>query len=195
MPCVAALRERDRRSGLPEPEVAPPHLIRLYLPSSLGRQDREAPTIIPLADKERRLRHAQCMDALLSLRKRLRVGAMLFDRKHAQVAGTGTRKNTRMQSLIDRYKVKETRDVECYRDARKALERLDPDGIWKKTLHPLKPEDVRAPFRGQVETKKRRTKRRVLEPEGTRVLSWIWRTTAQSKDNNTTTSGEVEEGE
>jgi len=30
--------------------------------------------------------------------------------------------------------------------------------------------------------------------EGTCVLSWIWRTTAQSKDNDTTTSGEVEEG-
>jgi len=74
------------------------------------------------------------MDALLSLCKDLRVGAMLFDRKHAQVAGTGTRKNTRMQSLIDRYKVKENRDTECYRDARKALERLDPDGGWKKNI-------------------------------------------------------------
>lgn len=197
MPCVAALRERDRRKGLLEPEVAPPHTIRLYLPSSLGCQDREAVSIAPLADKERRLRHAQCMDALLSLRKRLRVGAMLFDRKHAQVAGTGTRKNTRMQALIDRYKTKENRDAECYREARKALERLDPNGTWKKTLLPLRPEDVRAPFRGQVESKRKRSKRRknALESEGTRVLSWIWKTTAQSRgDDATPVSADVEEG-
>lgn len=181
----------------PDPDDLLPETINLHLPSNLPSVLRNVPQAKELIEKERRLRHAECLDALTSLRRRLRIGARLFDQKMMQTAGTGTRRNTRMQSLIDQYQARKNRDANRYRAARKALMVLDPQGDWKSYLLPLRAEDEVAPFRAQEERKKKR--RRTNEPgssEGYRSLSWIWKTVSQTPDREgeEVSEKEVEDG-
>lgn len=181
----------------PDPDDLLPETINLHLPSSLPSALRNLPQAKDLIEKERRLCHAECLDSLTSLRRRLRIGARLFDQKMMQTAGTGTRRNTRMQSLIDHYQARKTRDANRYRASRKALMVLDPHGDWKSYLLPLRTEDEVAPFRAQEERKKKR--RRTNEPgssEGYRTLSWIWKTVSQTPDREgeEVTEKDVEDG-
>ena len=172
----------------------------LLLPSSFPGHVRSGANLVPLAVKEQRLRHAQCREALTSLRRRLRVCARLFDNKRLHTAGTGTRPNTRMQALLDRQAIHRDRDVERYRAARNALASLDPDGPWQNTLRPLLNQDIRAPIRGQVETMKITKKRKSrqgadLESEGRRTLSWLWLSTPQiDGTSDEAAKHELEEG-
>lgn len=158
----------------------------LCLPSSLPENLRSDPALASLVEKEHRLRLPQCREALASLRRRLRICARLFDSKKLHTAGTGTRPNTRMQALLDKHALYRERDVERYRAARNALILLDSQGPWQQTLKPLLPQDIHPPIRGQEETAKGRAKGKrsrkgtVLESEGRRTLSWIWRAIPQA---------------
>lgn len=183
--------------GTLDPDDVLPETIPLYLPSGLPINLRFQPQVKELREKERKLCIAECLDALASLRRRLRIGARLFDQKTLHAAGTGTRRNTRMQSLIDQYVAKKNRDAERYRAGRKALLAIDANGDWTTYLLPLRPEDETAPFRAQEERKKKQ--RRTGESgksEGYRTLSWIWRTVPQSAggDSSDMSNEEVEEG-
>lgn len=171
----------------------------LCLPSSLPSSLRNAPGNIALANKEARLRLPQCRVALATLRRRLRTCARLFDSKRLHTAGTGTRPNTRMQSLLDSHGEQRDRDVKRYRAARKALVVLDPSGVWQKNLQPLLQQDIHAPIRGQATSikvsKKRKSGKENLESEGRRTLSWIWRAIPQSDGaSDEAVSQELEEG-
>ena len=136
--------------------------IRLFLPSGLHAAHRKLCSK-DLLEKECRLRHAQAEDALITLRRHLRAQATIFDRKKLHTAGTGTRPNTRMQALLERYNDKIGRDAARYRAARAALVELDPSTSWRSRLQDLHDSHIRAPARGQDEPS-----------EGRRRLSWIW---------------------
>lgn len=158
----------------------------LCLPSSLPETLHNDPALASLVEKEQRLRHAQCHEALASLRRQLRICARLFDSKKIHTAGTGTRPNTRMQALLDKHALYCERDVERYRAARNALIILDPQGNWQQSLKPLLSHHIHPPIRGQEETAKGRAsgkrsrKGAALESEGRRTLSWIWRAIPQT---------------
>lgn len=174
----------------------------LCLPSCLPERLRKDPALAPLLEKERRLRLPQCREAIASLRKRLRICARLFDSKKLHTAGTGTKPNTRMQALLDKHGLYRERDIERYKAARKALVILDPAGAWQQHLKPLLPQDIHPPIRGQEVTAKGRAKGKrarngtVLESEGRRTLSWIWRAIPQadSADNDVIAAKELEDG-
>lgn len=174
----------------------------LCLPSALPETLRKDPALAHLIEKERRLRLPQCREALSSLRRRLRICARLFDSKKIHTAGTGTKPNTRMQALLDKHGLYRDRDIERYRAARKALVSLDPKGAWQQILKPLLNEDIHPPIRGQEVTAKGRAqgkrsrKGTVLESEGRRTLSWIWRSIAQVEgaENDIAAAKELEDG-
>lgn len=175
----------------------------LCLPSFLPEHLRNDPALAPLLEKERRLRLPQCREAIASLRKRLRICARLFDSKKLHTAGTGTKPNTRMQALLDKHGLYRDRDIERYKAARKALVVLDPSGAWQQHLKPLLPQDIHPPIRGQELTAKGRAKKKrgrndtVLESEGRRTLSWIWRAIPQADgaDTDVAAAKELEDGE
>ena len=159
--------------------------IPLHLPSAIPANIRDACCIPGLPEKEIRLRYAQCDDALISLRKHLRIGATLFDHKMQHTSGTGNKPNTRMQTLLKNYKAKEESDKERYRQACKALLDLNPTGSyndWKERFHELQDEDAHPPFR------------KTGESEGRRTLSWIWRTPIGQQDEDEVSEEEIENG-
>lgn len=171
----------------------------LCLPSALPVNVRESSGLTALAVKEARLRLPQCRVALATLRRRLRTCAKLFDSKRIHTAGTGTRPNTRMQTLLESHATQRDRDVERYRAARKALVVLDPAGSWQKNLRPLLQQDIHAPIRGQATSvnvgKKRKGGKGNLESEGRRTLSWIWRAIPQTEGtSDEAINQELEEG-
>ena len=163
--------------------------MELCLPSDLSSRIRSTyDGLDTLVTKELRLRLPQCREALASLRKRLRTCARLFDSKRVHTAGTGTRPNTRMQALLDKFAIQRDRDAERYRAARKALVVLNPTGSWQTTLRPLLDSDIRAPLRGQASSvdvpAKRKARHANLESEGRRTLSWIWRSIPQTEGSS-----------
>lgn len=177
----------------------PAELIPIELPSNLPANVRSSCQIKELADKELRLRLAQCYESLASLRRELRIGAFLYDHKKLQVAGTGQRRNTRMLTFMQSHTEKKGRDADRYRHARRALAALDPNGSWQRTLLPLRAEDEVAPFRGQEENQKKRKRSNKSGAkeisEGYRTLSWIWKTVAQKTGDTATTPASAEEVE
>jgi hypothetical protein len=156
MPGIADLRTVNPHSHS-RPESHP-----LYLPSgtSTGMRQNEFGS---LAMQETRLRLAQAEDALVELRRLLRITAGLWHYKFKQI-GPSQRSGTRARAMIERFQMKVTRTAERYRAARAALVSLDPMGSWILRLRDLKSSDIKSPERGDNDD----------AGEGRRQLSWIW---------------------
>lgn len=177
MPCVSAYRQLpssqltqlstesssgDERARHDEVALTSAVDIKLFLPSALPA---EARATLPndFVAKYRRLREAQAEDALVSLRRSIRRGALLVQHKQDHTTGPGVAANTRMQNAIANHNAKALLDAERYRAARAAMLAMDPTGGWQRRLKELNPEDIKPPLRAQGET------------EGRRELTWIWR--------------------
>ena len=155
------------RQDVPEGETLHPESIPLHLPSSIQAGHGLSEDFVNI---EKRLRVAQADDALVELRRLLRVVMGLWDYKFSQL-GPSQRANTRARSMISRFQDKVQRCAERYRAARLALTRLDPTESWSERFLELKPEHVKGPGRGKDD-----------ESEGRRELSWIWMVKANSWD-------------
>jgi hypothetical protein len=165
MPGVTQMRQINstRTDAMPtEQDTEMPEAIPLWLPSSLPSRLRESGCVDGLVEKERRLRLAEADDALVALRRQLRITTGVFNYKKTHVSGTGQKSNTRARTLLSQLTAKTKLFADRYRAARKALSTLDPDGDWRRRLLPLRPEDIRGPTRQDDES------------EGRRELTWIW---------------------
>lgn len=145
-----------------EQDTEMPESIPLWLPSSLPSGLRKTGCVDGLIEKERRLRLAEADDALVALRRQLRITTGVFNYKKTHVSGTGQKSNTRARTLLSQLTAKTKMFADHYRAARKALSILDPNGDWERRLLPLCPEDIRGPTRQDDES------------EGRRRLTWIW---------------------
>jgi hypothetical protein len=166
MPGIAQLRQTNptRIDAMPnEQDIEKPESIPLWLPSALSAGLRETGCVNGLLDKERRLRLAEADDALVALRRQLRITTGVFNYKKTHVSGTGQKSNTRARTLLSQLTTKTKLFADRYRAARKALGVLDPNGDWQHRLRPLRAEDIRGP-----------TKTDDDESEGRREVSWIW---------------------
>ncbi|KAJ2914795.1 hypothetical protein MD484_g5622, partial [Candolleomyces efflorescens] len=159
-PCVVTLLPNfDSESD--GPTLTRSENIPLHLPSSLPLPLRSS---IPLlVEKERKLREAQCNDALGEIRRQRRILTGLVQFKKLNMAGQGNKPNTRVRSLYNRIQAKITRAEMRYRVARAALATLDPNGEWTSRLRVLKPEDIRGPGKDPEEVS-----------NGRYIMSWIW---------------------
>ena len=170
MPGITQLCQMSptRTDAMPNNQDADkPESIQLWLPSSLPAGLRESGCVNGLVDKEFRLRLAEADDALVALRRQLRITTGIFNYKKTHVSGTGQRANTRARTLLSQLTSKTRLIADRYRAARKALAILDPNGDWNRRLLPLRTEDIRGPTRTDDD-----------ESEGRRELSWIWVTTS-----------------
>ncbi|KAJ3529892.1 hypothetical protein NMY22_g8804 [Coprinellus aureogranulatus] len=167
------LREEDVNSS----KTVKPYDLSLWLPSQIGRR---AKFPITLAEIEFKLRKAQALDALTTIRRNLQRRATVYDLKHRWLRGQGA--NTRALNLVSTLQRKIESAKEEYLQARKAL--LSLAGVLgKKKVEeyflPLANDDLRA-----------------LSPESTITApsagqtkavgqSWIWKHPGASDDNLT----------
>jgi hypothetical protein len=168
MPVISQLRQINstRTDALPtDQDSEKPESLQLWLPSSVPSGLREAGCVDGLLDKECRLRLAEADDALIALRRQLRITTGVFNYKKTHVSGTGQKSNTRARTLLSQLSAKTKLFADRYRAARKALSILDPNGEWQHRLLPLRAEDIRGPTRLDDD-----------ESEGRRQLTWIWLT-------------------
>lgn len=100
-----------------------PESIPLFLPSQLSTSQRGAMCTPGLQHKELHLRYAQANDTLHDLR-RMFIG--MVDRHKKQSLGTGTKANTRVNTVLRGFKARIMRAADCYRAARAAMDVLDP---------------------------------------------------------------------
>jgi hypothetical protein len=152
---------------VPDGEALHPEDILLHLPSGIPTSQNVPESLV---DIEKRLRVAQADDALVELRRLLRITLGLWDYKFNKL-GPGQRANTRTRSIIAKFQEKIKRCVTRYRVARLALAKLDLTGSWSERFPELKAEDVRGPG-----------KREDGESEGRRELSWIWMARSDNQD-------------
>ena len=161
-PCVAPLLVPSLSvSDLDSHTVELAETTPLHLPSSLSQNLRQS--ISNVCERERRLREAQADDALSEIRRQRRIIKGLWQFKKMNVAGTGNKPNTRMQTLYKRFNNKTLRYAERYRAARRALVTLDPSGLWSERLRQLNAEDIRGPGRDDD-----------TSSNGRFEQSWIW---------------------
>jgi hypothetical protein len=139
--------------------------IPLHLPSSLDSETRARVCVQQVADHERLLCIAQLQDSLVELRHTRKIRRQLMMNHYMQIAGQGTRANTRSRAVLSSIEGRIAKYVERYRIARKALIRLDPTGDWQETYLELKDSDNRGPGKDIEE-------RGV--GDGSYFRSWIW---------------------
>ncbi|KAI0688809.1 hypothetical protein C8Q76DRAFT_772031 [Earliella scabrosa] len=172
MPVVAPLRAAHVRTQTP---LAVPKAedVLLFLPSALSLDLLSNETLAGLREKERRLRVAQMSDALAEIRRIRRVLAAISEFRKLNVNGTGQRAVTRNLGLYERFMTKQKRSAQRYRDARTAMEKLEPGGAWTQIYRPLLDGDLRGPRREDDE---------VIPSEGRYEISWIWLTLQPTRD-------------
>ncbi|KAH9974339.1 hypothetical protein BGW80DRAFT_1130440, partial [Lactifluus volemus] len=141
--------------------ISEPETFDLCLPSSPSLSVSVLHAIPDLVEKEKRIRLAQMHDALVNLRRLLRITMGLWQYKYKHI-GPSQRVNTRARSCISRFQDKVHLCAERYRASWRALLQLDSNGPWVTTFRELKKEDVVFPGKGDD------------EGEGFRVISWIW---------------------
>jgi hypothetical protein len=154
IPCASQL--------LPPDPQTDPTLVQLILPSSLTPPLRS--TVPRMAEIERKLRVAQCDDALAEIRRQRRLISGLFTFKKLNLSGQGNKPNTRLRSIFNRINSKTDRLAERYRAAYKALLDLetDPNAPWRSRLRFLAAKDVSGPGKESGES------------SGRYQASWIW---------------------
>lgn len=131
-------------SNIPNPDEPrlKPEDVKLWLPSSIPPNRRDAVCIPGLASTEERLRTAQCRDALESIRHVLRVKSrmVLFKNKNVR----GQTHSTRSRAVIDRVHGRAKGNAEKYCVAWNAKLALAGPGEWESTLRPLLDQDIRS---------------------------------------------------
>jgi hypothetical protein len=160
-PCVAPLLPSATVDDTEGQQRTTPEDLALYLPSALPTTLRS--TIPLLVEKEKKLREAQCDDALGEIRRQRRILTGLVQFKKLNLAGQGNKPNTRVRSLYNRIQAKVTKADMRYQAAHAALASLDPNGDWSLRLQVLKPGDIRGPGRDPEEVS-----------NGRFIMSWIW---------------------
>ena len=149
--------------------------IKLWLPSQLDAENRDATCLGGVVNSEKDLRFAQLEDSLNDLRqaRRTRCGLILFHK--VQLAGQGQRTQTKSQAAMRTIQDRINRCVHRYRVARNALVRLAASGDWSSLYLPLTDNDNRGPGKEPEE---------MACSDGQYSPSWIWRsaTTTISPD-------------
>ncbi|PPQ82081.1 hypothetical protein CVT26_003681 [Gymnopilus dilepis] len=132
--------ERSKPGSTDESEKA--EGIPLWLPSALSKTDRDKVCLPGLAAAEERLRTAQCIDSLASIRATLRLKSrmVLFKNKNVR----GQRSGTRSRELINRVHNRARKYAARYRAARAAKLALTGPGPWEASLQVLHDSDVRS---------------------------------------------------
>ena len=119
-----------------------PEEFELLLPSQLPTHLRRA-NHSRLLEAERRLRLAKLESSLRDLRRLLRIKAAVY--LHKQRNNISQKGGTRAHTIMHRFAVKIASTAQRYRENRKAMLALEPNGTWLDRYKVLREEDIRAP--------------------------------------------------
>lgn len=164
IPTVIALRRvHDREAAASNLPELKPHELPLWLPSQIKNQ---VPFDIRLAEIEWKLRIAQAHESLENVRHNLQMRAHLHRFKRQNVRGQGA--NTRARNAIAVVQARIDAAAKEYRVSQAALVSLAAllgKVGWCNILKPLEDSDIRELTEGEDG-----------DSEGTRRISWIWKT-------------------
>ncbi|KAF7982533.1 hypothetical protein HWV62_28158 [Athelia sp. TMB] len=150
----------------------------LWLPSAIPQEMREQACVPGLIKIETCFQLAVMDDALVNLRRQIRISSSVRGHTQANGGGTSQKLGTRSLAVVARFREKIDRCAARYRAAYAALMSLDPNGEWKTRLFVLQNEDLRSLHRKREDDGAKPKKRKRGEPdrpsEGWRQLSWIW---------------------
>lgn len=164
MPQTIVICENDQPTDESGTKGVSAHNIKLYLPLSF-----KAGVSTSLRMYEWKLREGQAYNALDDLRHHLRLRSQLCHYKKEYVRGV--KQVTRSVAALDKCKVKVDAAAAKHRAAHKVLTDLSPYLLthvphdWSRHLKMLAESDIRGLSNGDEH-----------ETEGTRKVSWIWRT-------------------
>ncbi|KAF7290707.1 CxC2 domain-containing protein [Mycena indigotica] len=190
MPGIEGLRlaEEENRN----PDIAPPaaEVSKLWLPSDLSAEEREAICRPDLVETEAQLRLGQCSDSLGKIRGHLHAKTHLIDTRNANAVGQSL--STRFGTLIGRVGDQARRQAVKYREVRAALVRLKgPD--FAPQFHDLQDDDLRVHVESASDAQARAalgklgsSRRARNEPSVTKKMlpvSWIWFTGGEADDD------------
>lgn len=152
--------------------------VRLALPSEISPSHRSLVCSARIQEMERRLREAQCRDALQDIRNKLHTIDHLYRYKKLNVRHQGP--NTRARSDIAGQDKRKLQAVQKYRRARQAKLALSGHGAWETELRVLNDNDIRAleeddPNSIAAQKKRKQSGNKSVPAEGRRTISWIWR--------------------
>ncbi|KAG1725657.1 hypothetical protein EDB19DRAFT_1897750 [Suillus lakei] len=171
MPFVSRLRANEDCPRSPTDATPAVEAINLWLPSGVGP---DTPCSTQLYRFKWMLRCAQANDALRDIRNLLRLRSHLYKFKDNHIIGQAA--NTHARSTINKTDVKVSMAAERYEVARAALttlaQILDEDPAWKDIFKPLNRNKDLKSLKDMWEK----------ETEGTRHLSWIWKTPGVAED-------------
>jgi len=150
--------------------------IKLWLPSHLDMDERDALCSGGVVASEREFRFGQVHDSLDELRKarRIRRGLILFHK--VQLVGEGQKTQTQSRAVMHTVQERIDRAVCRYRTSRAALLRLDPSGSWQELYRTLGDRDNRGPGKEPEE---------VPTSDGQYFPSWIWLTSSNMTAGDT----------
>lgn len=181
---VVAEDEQRRREDLPQPLA---ENVRLWMPSELPADARQAGCVANLPAMELQLRVAQCHEALDAIRSHLHAKKHLINRRNKNV--TGQKKSTRSRTIIGLVADRVVIQSQKYARAREALFKLGGVEEYGEEFKVLLPEHIvldgneqqdnheasrrmnRAGGGGPRSSKKHPA---YVPGESTRVTSWIW---------------------
>ncbi|KAH7904941.1 hypothetical protein BJ138DRAFT_1118936 [Hygrophoropsis aurantiaca] len=175
--CIQRKEDERNREALP-PKVED---IDLWLPSELPIGEQTSGCIQGLPDMERKLREAQCHDALDALRARLHAKAHLIAFRNKNTRGQV--QSTRSRTLIGHIGDRAMFFAEKYRHARRALMNLSGSAFDASTFKELLPKDLTLdnedtadiPAQEALARAGRDTGPRTKKKSnGKKLLSWIW---------------------
>ncbi|GJE98381.1 CxC2 domain-containing protein [Phanerochaete sordida] len=180
------VKSSPARSHTPEPSLGPsprPGASDTVATARRLRRQRLMDSFAPdLVDAEKRLRQAQCGDALEDLRTKIHIRGRFRQYKRLNVRNQ--HRNQRANDTLNKIETRLQFAADKYRAARDALCSLVGDAAtWATDFAPTYPElrneDVRPFDEDDPGTKRKKGKMRKTAKkqiaEGSRKVSWIWR--------------------
>ncbi|KAA1479985.1 hypothetical protein DENSPDRAFT_789779, partial [Dentipellis sp. KUC8613] len=180
MPVVSTLiHEAELSNPSNTTSASTPEFEKLWMPSDVPSHLQRTGLASGLVEKEKRLREAECEEALHEIRRFIRIRMGLRHYKSVHVDGPSQKRNTRARTIIQNFTAKRDRQFDRYKAARSALDALDPDpqANWRTRLLPMQYKDMVDPSgddEDKAEVKGKKGKRQAALGEGRREVPWIW---------------------
>ncbi|KAI5823495.1 hypothetical protein K523DRAFT_255071 [Schizophyllum commune Tattone D] len=197
MPGLASYLEEHHTA---EPRAVDAEHISLHLPSSLPSNKRRMVCAEGLPAKELKLRTAQALDTIDTLRKKLHAKQYSIEYRNSHV--TGQRLSTRARSLIASIQEKLELDADAYRTAREAI--LGLSNVAESDDFPLlRDRDLQlegeitesdaAAMAASSRAGSSQRPRHIHVSTGTHQISWLWTAKGASQEDASAVKVNTEE--
>jgi hypothetical protein len=158
--------------------------IALWMPSQVPIAKRTSVCSADLFELEERFRLAEAEDALVAVKKALRMHALVRAQFKGAYGTAGNKRVTRGHDSITSFWKKVERSWRQYNTSRDALLALNPAGAWRSRFLELSRADLRGPYAldDNEDLQATGTERYRERNGGHTVPSWIWAANVRASD-------------